>query len=157
MAQCPAELQHVHVFVALGRTQVDLAEFARHVRTTERHGDDDLRAREDVCASGERILEDRASLVGVRLGFGPTTGPPLDVAERRHDVEREHQHPALAHERVVLPPEHLACPVELPRPQESRPDRDRRSDLPRRRARQVLRPSQLGDAELDLMMAANAS
>ena len=33
-------------------------------------------------ASRERILEDRASLVGVRLGLGPAPGPPLDVAEQ---------------------------------------------------------------------------
>ena len=72
-------------------------------------------------------------------------------------VEREHQHPPLAHQRVVLATEHVASPVELPGPQQPCPDRDRRRDLPRGRSRQVLRTGQLGDAELELTIAADAS
>ena len=75
----------VHVFVALGSAQVGRGERARLVYATERPGDDDLCIPEDVCASRQRILENRASLVRVRLGFGPPPGPPLEVAERRHE------------------------------------------------------------------------
>ena len=84
VAQCPAEAQaRSRLRSARPYAGWPGAELARLVRATERHGDDEpVRTREDVCAPGERILEDRASLVGVRLGFGPATGPPFHVAQR---------------------------------------------------------------------------
>ncbi len=154
MAERPADAQDVQVFVALGSAQVGRANTASFVHATERSGDNDLGVPEYVGTARERVLEDRASLVGVHFGVGPPPGAPLEVAERGHEREWEHQHPALAHERVVFPAEHAAGAVQLSGPQQPCPHRDGRRDLPGGCSRQELRTVEFGRTELDLAMTA---